>query len=275
MTSTYAPHHRRHPHLARPSGILEHHHQQRQTTLTPDVERLRARLITALPNGFCTLPAAQRCEFRPNPAWTARFHDPGGHTFLGSHIAHRDQLRTRPRHHQTRRPRAAELNATMLDKVTKPSTKSTPQPERIRPDHRRPRHPYRPPHRRRRTPAAPTLKPEPQRAITRLHNSGQPITFTAVAKTAGVSTSFLYQHSQLRAEITSRRTQHAPNETTPSASRATVESLRTKLAAATNRNRQLAEQVAQLTTENQTLRSHLLQSRTQQPPPQPPSQPPL
>ncbi len=96
-----------------------------------------------------------------------------------------------------------------------------------------------------------------------------------MAKTAGVSTSFLYQHSQLRAEITSRRTQHAPNETTPSASRATVESLRTKLAAATNRNRQLAEQVAQLTTENQTLRSHLLQSRTQQPPPQPPSQPPL
>ena len=96
----------------------------------------------------------------------------------------------------------------MLDKVTKLIDEISYNPRRIRPDHRRPRHPYRPPHRRR---TRPQRRHQAARAITRLHNSGQPITFTAVAKTAGVSTSFLYQHSQLRAEITSRRTQHAPN----------------------------------------------------------------
>jgi hypothetical protein len=36
-----------------------------------------------------------------------------------------------------------------------------------------------------------------RRAITKLNATGQPITFVSVARTAGVSTSFLYQHPEL------------------------------------------------------------------------------
>ena len=56
-----------------------------------------------------------------------------------------------------------------------------------------------------------------RRAITRLRNTGQPVTFVDVARDAGVSTSFLYQHSQLRDDITNLRT-----TTTTTATAATV-----------------------------------------------------
>lgn len=101
-----------------------------------------------------------------------------------------------------------------------------------------------------------------RRAITRLHNTGQPITFTAIAKAAGVSTSFLYQHRQLRTEISNHRRNTSSNPPRQASSPATTDSLRAKLAAATTRNRQLAEHIAQLSTENQTLRSRLLEYRT-------------
>lgn len=45
-----------------------------------------------------------------------------------------------------------------------------------------------------------------RRAITRLHATRQPITFVSVARTAGVSTSFLYQHPELRREVGEHRT---------------------------------------------------------------------
>ena len=103
-----------------------------------------------------------------------------------------------------------------------------------------------------------------RRAITRLHNTGQPITFTAIAQAAGVSTSFLYQHSQLRTEIRNRRGGNASSSTrSRPASPATIDSLRTKLDAAITRNRHLLEHIEQLTAENHTLRSRLLDtSRT-------------
>jgi len=88
--------------------------------IDPGVERLRARFTTALPNGFCSLPSSQRCEFRPNPCLDCSFHDPGGRVFLGTHIAHRSQLvqlladaRARGDNH------AVDINTAMLDKVTK------------------------------------------------------------------------------------------------------------------------------------------------------------
>ena len=84
------------------------------------VERLRTRFTTALPNGFCTLPSTQRCEFRPNPCLNCSFHDPGGRVFLGAHIAHREQLQRLAADAAERGDtEAAELNTTMLDKVTK------------------------------------------------------------------------------------------------------------------------------------------------------------
>jgi integrase len=86
----------------------------------PGVERLRARFTAALPNGFCTLPTTQRCEFRPNPCLDCSFHDPGGRVFLGTHIAHREQLQRLAADAAERGDTAAvELNTTMLDKVTK------------------------------------------------------------------------------------------------------------------------------------------------------------
>ncbi|MEP9393197.1 DUF6262 family protein [Gordonia sp. VNK1] len=95
-----------------------------------------------------------------------------------------------------------------------------------------------------------------RRAITRLHNTGQPVTFVAVARAADVSTSFLYKHHQLRQEIDAKRGT-APAGTERSTA-ATAESLRTKLATAIDRNRELTEQLAQLRTENEALRSRLL-----------------
>lgn len=84
------------------------------------VERLRARFTTALPNGFCALPADQKCDFRPNPCLDCSFHDPGGRVFLGAHIAHRDQLeRLAAQAVERGDTEAAELNTTMLDKVIK------------------------------------------------------------------------------------------------------------------------------------------------------------
>ncbi|MGC5027933.1 DUF6262 family protein [Tsukamurella sp. DT100] len=113
-----------------------------------------------------------------------------------------------------------------------------------------------------------------RRAITRLHNAGQPITFTAIAAAAGVSTSFLYQHRELRADITDRRNSNAPNTKAQTVSPATIDSLRAKLTAATARNRQLAEHVGQLAAENQALRSRLLEAHTSRPHAHRPAEPP-
>lgn len=100
-----------------------------------------------------------------------------------------------------------------------------------------------------------------RRAITKLRNSGQPVTFVAVARDAGVSTSFLYQHTQLRRDITTLRAAVTTATTTGAKPAASVESLRTKLATAIARNRELTEEIAQLRTENETLRSRLLEAR--------------
>ena len=82
-----------------------------------------------------------------------------------------------------------------------------------------------------------------------------------VARDAGVSTSFLYQHSQLRDDITNLRTTTTTTATAATGRAASLESLRTKLATAIARNRELTEQLAQLRTENEALRSRLLESR--------------
>jgi hypothetical protein len=102
-----------------------------------------------------------------------------------------------------------------------------------------------------------------RRAITRMHNTGQPVTFVSVARTAGVSTSFLYQHPELRREVGEHRTRTAGHGSAPRASSATVESLRTKLAAAVQHNRDLTEEIAVLRNETAALRSRLLEQRSE------------
>lgn len=72
-------------------------------------------------------------------------------------------------------------------------------------------------------------------AIRKLASAHQPISFTAVARHAGVSTDFLYRHTHLRAEIERHREKHShrhrpprpePEERSSSAVRALSRKLR-------------------------------------------------
>ncbi|SOJ52637.1 hypothetical protein MSIMFB_00150 [Mycobacterium simulans] len=73
-----------------------------------------------------------------------------------------------------------------------------------------------------------------------------------------MSTSFLYQNTQIRDDIAARRTAATAAATTWVESAASLKSPRTKLATAIARNRELADQLAQLRIENEALRGRLL-----------------
>jgi hypothetical protein len=90
------------------------------------------------------------------------------------------------------------------------------------------------------------------RAIRELDHAGTPITFEAVVRAAGVSRSWLYAQSDIRAEIQRLRetTQRAPTPPIPASQRASDTSLLRRLAEANQRNRLLAE-------ENKRLRRQL------------------
>lgn len=83
-----------------------------------------------------------------------------------------------------------------------------------------------------------------QRALRRLDETGAAITFEAVARAAGVSRSWLYSQTDLRAETQSlrTRTQSASSPpSTPQRQAATDASLLRRLEAATERLRQVEE----------------------------------
>jgi hypothetical protein len=86
-------------------------------------------------------------------------------------------------------------------------------------------------------------------AIERLDSTGQPVTFSAVAATAGVSRAWLYRHPGIRDLISSLRSS-SPATSSPAAQRATAESLKARLDAA-------REEITRLRTENTTLRHQL------------------
>ena len=90
-------------------------------------------------------------------------------------------------------------------------------------------------------------------ALQRLHATGQPITFAHVARTAGVSRSWLYRQPDLRAEINRLRrvaTGHAVP--VPPPQRGSTESLRQRLEAA-------LDEITRLKADNHQLREHLAQ----------------
>ena len=95
-----------------------------------------------------------------------------------------------------------------------------------------------------------------QRAVTalrRMDATGQPITFDAVSRAAGVSRSWLYAQPDLRAEIQRLRQRHPatpPWQAPPQRQRASDTSLLRRLEAATARIRHLE-------TDNQQLRDAL------------------
>ncbi|WP_234798061.1 DUF6262 family protein [Mycobacteroides chelonae] len=101
-----------------------------------------------------------------------------------------------------------------------------------------------------------------RRTIIRLQNADAPITFVAVARAASVSTSFLYQHPELRSAIEKHRTL-VPARRRPDRETASAASLRAKLGVALHRNRELAEEVTALRAENQACAAVCLSSAAQ------------
>jgi 2'-5' RNA ligase len=86
-------------------------------------------------------------------------------------------------------------------------------------------------------------------ALRELDRAGVPVTFAGVAQAAGISRSWLYTQPDISSQI--RRLRHETNTAgsaggVPAAQRATDASLRTRLAAAIDRNRQLADENARL-----------------------------
>jgi hypothetical protein len=86
-------------------------------------------------------------------------------------------------------------------------------------------------------------------ALRELDRTGTPVTFAGVAKTAGISRSWLYTQPDISAQI--RRLRKETNAagsagSIPAAQRATDASLRTRLATLLDRNKQLAEENARL-----------------------------
>jgi hypothetical protein len=86
-------------------------------------------------------------------------------------------------------------------------------------------------------------------ALRELNRSGTPVTFARVAQAAGISRSWLYTQPDISTQIRRLRqeTKAAGSaDGIPAAQRATDASLRARLAAALDRNRQLAGENARL-----------------------------
>ena len=86
-------------------------------------------------------------------------------------------------------------------------------------------------------------------ALRELDRAGDPVTFAGVAKAAGVSRSWLYTQPDIRSQIRKMREKTDPAgsaDAIPAAQRATDASLRARLAAALDRNKQLADDNARL-----------------------------
>ncbi len=86
-------------------------------------------------------------------------------------------------------------------------------------------------------------------ALRELDRAGTPVTFAAVAQAAGVSRSWLYTQPDISGQI--RRLRKSKDDAgsagaIPSGQRATDASLRARLAAALDRNKQLADENARL-----------------------------
>ena len=82
-------------------------------------------------------------------------------------------------------------------------------------------------------------------ALRELGRAGTPVTFAGVARAAGISRSWLYTQPDISGQIRRLREKTGAGAI-PAAQRASDASLRTRLAAALERNRQLADDNARL-----------------------------
>ena len=87
------------------------------------------------------------------------------------------------------------------------------------------------------------------RALRELDRAGQPVTFARVAQEAGISRSWLYTQPDISSQIRQmrERTERTGSASAiPSGQRVTEASLRTRLTAALDRGKQLADENARL-----------------------------
>jgi hypothetical protein len=86
-------------------------------------------------------------------------------------------------------------------------------------------------------------------ALRQLDRAGTPVTFTGVAQAAGISRSWLYTQPDISSHIRKLREKNGGAGSVgaiPARQRATDASLRTRLTAALDRNKQLADENARL-----------------------------
>ncbi|WP_327097379.1 DUF6262 family protein [Nocardia vinacea] len=101
-------------------------------------------------------------------------------------------------------------------------------------------------------------------AITAAARGAGRITVAGIAKTAGVSRSWIYTQSDLVDAISALQ-QRKPATGQVRSTSATVESLQTRLAAANERSKQLRAQVTQLTAQLETAYGEIRALRNAQP----------
>lgn len=97
------------------------------------------------------------------------------------------------------------------------------------------------------------------RAITHLVALGRPVSFRAVSREAGVSTSFLYSHGELKARIVEARGRVVMETKPPQGS--SEGSAKTKLEVVLKRLREVEQANAALEEENAILRGELIELR--------------
>jgi urease accessory protein UreF len=103
-----------------------------------------------------------------------------------------------------------------------------------------------------------------RRAIIKLGQQNQPVTFASVAAAAGVSKSYLYAHQSLNTAIRSHQPTTRQTPTQPREDQATAASLRTKLHVVTARLHDIEAQLRQARAENEILLGELVQLRRKQ-----------
>ncbi len=81
-------------------------------------------------------------------------------------------------------------------------------------------------------------------ALRELDRAGAPVTYAGVAQAAGISRSWLYTQPDISSHI--RRQREKTDGAIPAGQRATEASLRARLTAALDRNKQLADENARL-----------------------------
>jgi hypothetical protein len=95
------------------------------------------------------------------------------------------------------------------------------------------------------------------RALRRLAAAGEPVTFDAVARTAGVSRSWLYAQPDLRLEIGRLRTHHQQGQERASSAPAVPARQRASDASLRQRLEAVNAEIRRLRQENQRLREQL------------------